>query len=213
MNLLPLIISACFLTCNAFVAPLFSPTDTITTRTTTCQWASSRRSILEKAGGAAAAVLLVTNTAAPVYAIPMVTTEEFESIIRDSSKSIQMVEFAGTNGEVVTVRLLDGTTFGLSDVVESPVDPRSPLKVRATCRAFNVPTKFTAFDGVLAAAPKKKKVYMNKIVQRAEERSVLQAERMRADEEERLAELYQMEEEEAKRQMIQMQQEKKQSSN
>mmetsp|Transcript_10960 Transcript_10960/g.16867 ORF Transcript_10960/g.16867 Transcript_10960/m.16867 type:complete len:210 (-) Transcript_10960:210-839(-) len=209
MNLLPLLISACFLTCKAFVAPLFTPADTTTTRTTTCQWASSRRCILEKAGGAAAAaLLLVTNAAAPVYAIPMVTTDEFESIIRDSSKSIQMVEFAGTNGEVVTVRLLDGTTFGLSDVVESPVDPRSPLKVRATCRAFNVPTKFTAFDNVLSAAPKKKKVYMNKIVQRAEERNVLQAERMRADEEERLAELYQMEEEEAKRRIL-MQQEKK----
>jgi hypothetical protein len=53
----------------------------------------------------------------------------------------------------------------------------------------------------LATTPEKKKVYMNSIVQKAAEKEVLKIERMRQDEEERLAALYQMEEDEAKRGM------------
>mmetsp|Transcript_3981 Transcript_3981/g.6098 ORF Transcript_3981/g.6098 Transcript_3981/m.6098 type:complete len:250 (+) Transcript_3981:2-751(+) len=201
MKTILLLIASWVSTCYAFVAPPSATTLTTTpTTATTCQWEKSRRLVFEEASTTAAAALLaLVNYAPPAYATPMVTAEEFETIIRDSSKSIQLVEFAGTNGEVVTVRLVDGTTFGISDVVESPIDPRSPLKVKAMCRSFNVPTKFTAFDAVLSAAPKKKKVYMNKIVQRAEERTVLQKERLREDEEARLAELYKMDEEEAKR--------------
>jgi len=146
-----------------------------------------------------AAVLLVNIQTQPAQAMPMVLTEEFEIIARDSARSIQVVEFAGTAGEVVTVRLVDGTVFGLSDVVESSYDPRSPLKVKAICRQFNVPTKFLVLDAVLATTPKKKKVYMNKIVQKAAEKQELKKERMKQDEEERLAALYKIEEEEAKK--------------
>jgi hypothetical protein len=66
--------------------------------------------------------------------IPMLTTDEFLIIVRDSARSIQRVEFDGPKGETVRVRLIDGTAFGISDVIESPIDPRSPLKVQAACR-------------------------------------------------------------------------------
>ena len=128
----------------------------------------------------------------------MVKTNEFETILRDSGRSIQLVEFAGANGETVTVRLVDGTTFGIADVIESPTDPRSPLKISALCRQYKVPTKFVAFDSILASTPRKKKVYMNSIVQKAAEKEVLKIERMKQDEEERLAALYKMELEEEK---------------
>jgi hypothetical protein len=66
--------------------------------------------------------------------IPMLTTDQFLVIVRDSARSIQRVEFDGPKGETVRVRLIDGTSFGLNDVIESPIDPRSPLKVQAACR-------------------------------------------------------------------------------
>ena len=160
---------------------------------------NDRRSILLGSVVAGASLLLLPGQAA--LAIPMVKTDEFEKILRDSGRSIQIVEFAGTSGETITARLVDGTTFGVADVIESPTDPRSPLKIAALCRQYKVPTKFVAFDAVLATTPKKKKVYMNSIVQKAAEKEVLKIERMRQDEEERLAALYQMEEDEAKRGM------------
>ena len=132
----------------------------------------------------------------------MVKTDEFENILRDSGRSIQVVDFAGTNGETITVRLVDGTTFGIADIIESPTDPRSPLKISAMCRQYKVPTKFLAYDAVLATTPKKKKVYMNSIVQKAAEKTLLKKERMRVDEEERLAALYLVEEADAKRAMM-----------
>jgi hypothetical protein len=135
----------------------------------------------------------VMNRPLPVVAIPMVKSQEFESILRDSGRSIQLVEFAGPKGETVTVRLVDGTTFGISDVIESPTDPRSPLKLSALCRQYKVPTKFLAFDSILANAPKKKKVYMNSIVQKAAEKEALKLERLKQDEAERLAALYEIE--------------------
>lgn len=112
-----------------------------------------------------------------------------------------MVEFAGTTGDQVTVRLVDGTVFGIADIIESPTDPRSPLKIAAMCRLYKVPTKFLALESALAGTPKRKKVYMNSIVQTAAEKTVLKNERMRQDEEARLAELYKMEEDEAKRKL------------
>jgi hypothetical protein len=157
---------------------------------------NGRRSLL--LGGAVATAASVFPQW-PALAIPMVKTDEFENILRDSGRSIQIVEFAGTTGETITVTLVDGTTFGISDIIESPTDPRSPLKISAMCRQYKVPTKFVAFDAILATTPKKKKVYMNSIVQKAAEKEVLKIERMKQDEEERLAALYQMETEEAKR--------------
>ncbi|KAI2489655.1 hypothetical protein MHU86_24927 [Fragilaria crotonensis] len=159
---------------------------------------NDRRSLL--LGGAVAAAASVFPQW-PALAIPMVKTDEFENILRDSGRSIQIVEFAGTSGESITVRLVDGTTFGISDIIDSPTDPRSPLKISAMCRQYKVSTKFVAFDAILATTPKKKKVYMNSIVQKAAEKEVLKIERMKQDEEERLAALYQMETDEAKRSM------------
>ena len=178
-------------TSNAFLAP--SPVERSTTNLS-----ASRRSLL-LGGGAAAVAALWTQ---PAFAIPMVKTDEFENILRDSGRSIQVVDFAGTNGETITVRLVDGTTFGIADIIESPTDPRSPLKISAMCRQYKVPTKFLAYDAVLATTPKKKKVYMNSIVQKAAEKTLLKKERMRVDEEERLAALYLVEEADAKRAMM-----------
>jgi hypothetical protein len=56
-------------------------------------------------------------------------------------------------------------------------------------------------ESALAGTPKKKKVYMNSIVQTAAEKEVLKRERMRQDEEARLAALYKMEEDEAKKKL------------
>lgn len=82
----------------------------------------------------------ITSAASPMKAnaadgsMPMLTTDEFLIVLRDSAKAIQRVEFSGPKAETVVVRLVDGTAFGISDVVESPTDPRSPLKVQAACR-------------------------------------------------------------------------------
>lgn len=128
----------------------------------------------------------------PAIAIPMVTADEFSSLMRDSSLSIQIVEFSGTRNEVVTVRLVDGTTFGIKDVVESSTDPRSPLKVAAACRENGVKTKFVDLESILAKAPKKKKMYTNQRVQEAQEKERERQERIRLDEEERLAQVRKM---------------------
>lgn len=97
----------------------------------------------------------------------------------------------------MTVKLVDGTTFGVSDVVESPTDPRSPLKLAAVCRQYKVPTAFLQYQAALASSvnegSKKKKVYMNSIVQKAAEKEVLKRERMQEDENDRLAQIYNME--------------------
>lgn len=68
--------------------------------------------------------------------VPMLSLDEFLVILRDSARSIQRVEFSGPRGETVRVRLIDGTAFGIKDIIESPTDPRSPLKVQAACREF-----------------------------------------------------------------------------
>jgi len=91
---------------------------------------------------------------------------------------------------------VDGTTFGIADLYESPTDPRSPLKLVATCRSYNVPTKFDGLEDAVSqlsgSGSKKKKVYLNKRVQEAMEKEREKKERMARDEEDRLEELQRM---------------------
>jgi hypothetical protein len=132
-------------------------------------------------------------------AFPMVTKDEFDIILRDSPLSIRTVEFSGPKSETVNVRLVDGTSFGIKDIVESPTDPRSPLKVSADCRENNVKTKFVDLESMLSSVPKKKKLYTNQRVQDAQEKEKAKRERMQRDEEERVEQLRQMEAAEAER--------------
>ena len=133
-------------------------------------------------GGVAAltSTFLVQNK--PAHAIPMITTDEFRIILRDSAQAIKLVEFSGPKSEVVTVKLVDGTSFGLSDVIESSIDPRSPLKIAAMCRENLVATKFASLEAALSSAPKKKKIYSNERVQIAAEKEKARKERMEQDE-------------------------------
>ena len=158
---------------------------------------ASRRSILTTT----VAACVATSFVPPSLAIPSVTLEEFESILQNSARSIQVVEFAGPRGDIVTVRLVDGTAFGISDIIESSTDPRSPLKLAATLRGYKIPAKFITFEYALSSTPKKTKTYMNARVQEAYEKEREKKEREARDEEERLAELYKMEQEEAKRKL------------
>ena len=103
----------------------------------------------------------------------------------------------GPRSESVLVKLVDGTTFGIKDIIESSTDPRSPLKVAAACRESGVKTKFVDLEAVLASAPKKKKLYTNQRVQDAQQKEKERLERIQRDEEERLAQLEKMEKEEA----------------
>jgi hypothetical protein len=124
----------------------------------------------------------------------MVTTDEFLVILRDSARSIQVVEFSGPKSETATVKLVDGTNFGIKDVIESPTDPRSPLRIAAYCRENQVPTRFLTIEAALSKAPRRKKVYTNQRVAEANEKEKEREARMRADEEARLAELYKLQE-------------------
>jgi hypothetical protein len=156
----------------------------------------SRRSILRTVGTA-----VITTTAACTHprsalAIPMASVDEFGIILRDSPLSVQVVEFSGPKGENVLVRLVDGTTFGIKDIIESSTDPRSPLKVSAACREVGVKTRFVDLEAILATAPKKKKMYTNQRVQEAQEKERARLERIQKDEEDRLAQLARMELEE-----------------
>mmetsp|Transcript_35745 Transcript_35745/g.74379 ORF Transcript_35745/g.74379 Transcript_35745/m.74379 type:complete len:209 (-) Transcript_35745:201-827(-) len=150
------------------------------------------------ATGIASVVALMAIAPTPAFAdIPMITTEEFGIILRDSAQAVQVVEFSGPKSETVTVRLFDGTSFGLKDVLESPVDPRSPLKIAAMCRESRVNTKFLALEAALQNAPKRKVMYTNERVRVAAEKEKAKAARIQQDEEARLAELYRMQEEAA----------------
>ncbi len=135
--------------------------------------------------------------------IPSVTSAEFDIILKDSAKSILTVELSGPKSETALVRLVDGTTFSISDLIESSTDPRSPLKLVARCRLYKVPVKNTgilsALSGegsLVSASGKKTKSYMNPRVQEAERKEKEKRERMMEDERERLVELYRMEESE-----------------
>jgi len=130
--------------------------------------------------------------------MPTITTEEFRVILRESSQAIKQVEFTGPKSETVTVKLVDGTSFGISDVIESSVDPRSPLKIQAMCRENLVATRFPALEAALVNAPKKKKLYANERVQVAAEKERARRERIEADEADRLTQMYAYELEEAK---------------
>ena len=135
--------------------------------------------------------------------VHILCSSEFDVILRDSAKSIVSVELSGVKSETALVRLADGTTFSVSDLVESSTDPRSPLKLVARCRLYKVPVKNVGLAGVLSgensivgSSGKKTRSYMNKNVQKAEEKEQAKRERMAEDERERLAELYRMEGEE-----------------
>jgi hypothetical protein len=150
---------------------------------------SSRRGFLAGAGALTGAAIFSKSA----LAIPMVTVDELGIILRDSPMSIRVVEFSGSKSETVIVRLVDGTSFGVKDVIESATDPRSPLKVSAACRENRVKTKFVDLEAMLTTAPKKKKMYTNQRVQEAAEKEREKAARMRLDEEERLEALSKME--------------------
>lgn len=157
----------------------------------------SRRSILSAMGafGTATTTLLLSFPRS-AHAIPMISVDEFGIILRDSPLSVQVVEFSGPKSESILVKLVDGTTFGIKDIIESSTDPRSPLKVAAACREEGVKTKFVDLEAILAAAPKKKKMYTNERVQEAQEKEKARLERIQKDEEDRLAQLAKMEQEE-----------------
>jgi hypothetical protein len=155
---------------------------------------TTRRGLLVAAGvGALTGVFGVQPQSA--LAIVAVTFDEFGIILRDSPLSIQVVEFSGSKSETIVVRLVDGTSFGIKDMVESSTDPRSPLKVSAACRENNVKTKFVDLEALLSTTPKKKKLYTNQRVQDAAEKNRERQERMDRDEEERVAALRSMEQE------------------
>jgi hypothetical protein len=143
-------------------------------------------------GSAMTGIALLTLTPPPAFSIPMVSTDEFNSIIRDSARSIQMVEFSGPKSESVVVILIDGTNFGIGDVIESSTDPRSPLKIAAMCKANQIPYKFVNFESMLNATPRKKKMYTNARVLEAAEKQKDKAIRMQQDEELRQQELKEM---------------------
>lgn len=77
--------------------------------------------------------------------------------------------------------------------MESSTDPRSPLKLSAACRESGVKTKFVDLEAMLASNPNKKKMYTNQRVRDAQEKEKERLERIRQDEEQRLAQLAEME--------------------
>eukprot|EP00584_Thalassiosira_punctigera_P021199 CAMPEP_0172552946 /NCGR_PEP_ID=MMETSP1067-20121228/47292_1 /TAXON_ID=265564 ORGANISM="Thalassiosira punctigera, Strain Tpunct2005C2" /NCGR_SAMPLE_ID=MMETSP1067 /ASSEMBLY_ACC=CAM_ASM_000444 /LENGTH=227 /DNA_ID=CAMNT_0013341023 /DNA_START=30 /DNA_END=713 /DNA_ORIENTATION=+ len=160
-----------------------------------------RRALLSNFIAASASALVLAPTSANAdSSIPSVTSAEFDTILKDSAKSILSVELSGPKSETAMVKLVDGTTFTIGDLVESSTDPRSPLKLVARCRLYKIPVKNTglvsALSGegsVISASGRKKKNYMNPRVQEAERKEREKRERMAEDERERLEELYLME--------------------
>lgn len=133
---------------------------------------------------------------APARALPLVTTDEFNTILRDSASSISLVEFSGPKSETVTVQLVDGTEFGIRDVRESSTDPRSPLSIAASAKSYQIPVRFANIEAALGSVRTKKKNYANSRVLEAAEKEKAKALRMQQDEELRLAELERMKESE-----------------
>jgi hypothetical protein len=136
---------------------------------------SSRRSFLFRSVGT---VGIIASFTAPSYAasattdaatsssnLPLVTVAEFETILKSSSKSIQRVElfsYSPTDQRAI-VTLVDGSKFGLSNLmVESPTDPRSPLKLVSTLQRYNVPYRFPLIEEALSKySQTKRKLYLN----------------------------------------------------
>mmetsp|Transcript_4911 Transcript_4911/g.6999 ORF Transcript_4911/g.6999 Transcript_4911/m.6999 type:complete len:321 (+) Transcript_4911:454-1416(+) len=143
-----------------------------------------------------ASITTEPNAASAAPSLPTVTVSEFETILKESSKSIQLVEFSGPQSETILVKLVDGTSFGISDAKESATDPRSPLKVLATCKGYKVPTKFTGLEAALSTSTTKRKKYANNRVQEAAVREEAKRERMAQDERDRLAAVYKMQQQE-----------------
>jgi hypothetical protein len=158
---------------------------------------NNRRSFLASTMSSAV-IAFTTATVLPTstLALPGVTVAEFETILKDFAKSVSLVEFSGPGNDQAIVTLIDGTQFKIIDLYESPTDPRSPLKLIATCRAYKVPTKSKGLeDAVLSltsAGSKKKKVYMNSRVKLAAEMEAEKKIRLQEDELERQAELARM---------------------
>jgi len=143
---------------------------------------------------------LVLPAMANAGSIPSVTSSEFDTILKDSAKSILSVDLSGPKSETAIVKLVDGTAFTISDLVESSTDPRSPLKLVARCRLYKIPVKNTGLlsavsgDGaIITSSGKKKKSYSNPRVAEAERKEKAKRARMEEDERERLEELYRME--------------------
>mmetsp|Transcript_7242 Transcript_7242/g.10330 ORF Transcript_7242/g.10330 Transcript_7242/m.10330 type:complete len:212 (+) Transcript_7242:100-735(+) len=174
-----------------------SSTDIETSLNANANANAGRRSFLSKAGvafsAAAAGTIILPGNA---NAIPGITVAEFESIMRTSARSISIVEFSGSKSETAIVTLLDGTTFSITDLFESSTDPRSPLKLIASCRSYKVPTKNVGLEDALSSfansGSKKKRVYMNERVRVAAEKERAKKIRMDEDERERLSETLRM---------------------
>ena len=173
--------------------------ESVTPRTPSDANSSIRRALL---ANILTTPLFFTQTA-QAASIPSVSSEEFDSILRTSSKSISLVQLSGPKSETCLVTLVDGTTFSISDLVESPTDPRSPLKLVARCRLYNVPVKNVGLLSALGVidsdssvkigeSGKKKKNYSNERVRIAEEKEKEKRARMEEDERERLEELYRL---------------------
>lgn len=158
-----------------------------------------RRAVLSNLLAASALPFaLAVPAVANADSTPSVTSAEFDTILKDSAKSILSVELSGPKSETAIVKLVDGTTFAIGDLVESSTDPRSPLKLVARCRLYKIPVKNTGLvsalnGGIVSSSGKKKKNYMNPRVQEAEKKEQAKRERMAEDERERLQELYLME--------------------
>jgi len=158
-----------------------------------------RRKFLTTAVGSFTAVSTgILSFQQSAMAIPMASVDEFGILLKDSPSSVDVVEFSGPKGETIVVKLVDGTQFGIKDIVESAVDPRSPLKVQANCNEAGVTTKFVDLETMLNGLDvKKRKLYTNERVQKATVKNEERKERMRLDEEDRLTELAQIEQQEA----------------
>lgn len=160
---------------------------------------SNRRSFINTSVATAFSTFAATTIVSPndiANALPMVTVFEFEKILKDSAKSVSGVTFSGPKLDIVVVTLIDGTQFGISDIYESPTDPRSPLKLIATCRSYKIPTKSLGLEEAVlslsSSGSKKKVVYMNERVRVAAEKEREKKLRMEQDELDRQAELEQM---------------------
>lgn len=158
-----------------------------------------RRTLLSNLLTASSAILSLPAKADAAPALS-ITSDEFDIILKDSAKSILTVELSGPKSETGIVKLVDGTTFTISDLVESSVDPRSPLKLVARCRLYKIPVRNTGMvsavsgeGSIISTSGKKKKNFANPRVQKAEKLNVEKRAREANDERERLEELYKQE--------------------
>jgi hypothetical protein len=136
-----------------------------------------------------------TTPSTSTTTIPMITMNQFlTTVLRDSASSIRCIEFSGPQSETVRIILQDDSVFGIADVVESPTDPRSPLKLAAAAKANGIPVRFLNLEAVLLSSRSQqpKAIYTNERVQAAAVKELEKARRMQADEELRLMELERM---------------------